>query len=74
MIEEKIKSITHTKGGYEVKDLRFKKADRIITGRVKDPSNLFPHLYEGFISCIWNSSGFPQRDNKGRKGMIIEIV
>jgi hypothetical protein len=73
MIEEKIKTITHTIGGYEVKDLKYKKADRVITGRVKDPSNLFPHLYEGFVSCVWNSAGFPQRDNKGRKDMKIEL-
>ena len=73
MIEEKIKNITQTVGGYEVKDLSFKKNDRIITGRVKDPSNLFPHLYEGYVSCQWNSAGFPIRANKGRKDMIIQL-
>jgi hypothetical protein len=73
MVEEKIKTITHTVGGYEVKDLKYKKVDRIITGRVKDPSNLFPHLYEGFVSIVYNLNGYPQRDNKGRKDMIINV-
>lgn len=73
MVEEKIKLITHTIGGYEVKDLSYKKVDRIITGRVKDPSNLFPHLYDGFCTCVWNTNGYPQRDNKGRNDMRIEL-
>jgi hypothetical protein len=73
MVEEKLKTITHTIGGYEVKDLRFKKTDNIIVGRVKDPINPFPKLHEGYVSCIWNTTGFPQRFNKGRNDMRIEL-
>lgn len=73
MLVEKLKTITKTIGGHEVKDLSFKQADRIITGRVKDPSNLFPNLHEGFVSCVWNSAGYPQRHNKGRNDLRIDV-
>jgi hypothetical protein len=73
MLEEKLKSITHTVGGYEVKDLSYKKVDRLITGRVKDPFNPFPNLYEGFVSVVFNTSGYPQRMNKGRNDLRIEL-
>jgi len=73
MIEEKLKKITHTIGGYEVKNLSYKKVDRIITGQVKDPSNLFPDLYDGFVSIVYNLNGYPQRMNKGRNDMRIEL-
>ena len=73
MTKEQIGKITHTVEGYEVKNLSFKRNDGLITGQVKDPMNMFPHLHEGFVSVVWNRNGYPQRMNKGRKDLMIEI-
>jgi hypothetical protein len=73
MDKEKLAAITHTEEGYEVKNLNYKKIDNIITGQVKDPYTLFPHLYEGWSSCVWNTSGFAEKLNKGRKDLKLKM-
>ena len=74
MKQEELDKITETIDGYHVKNLSYKKNDRIITGQVKDPINLFPHLYEGYVSCQWNVHGHPIKTNKGRKDLKINII
>lgn len=74
MEKEKLEQIKETLGGYEVKNLSYKKRDNIITGQVKDPMNLFPTLHEGFVGGAWSINGFPLKYNKGRKDLILKIV
>ena len=73
MKQEELDKITETINGYPVKNLLYKKNDRIITGQVKDPINLFPHLYEGYVSCVWNTKGYPQKLNKGRNDLRLKM-
>lgn len=73
MKQEILDKITETVEGYSVKNLSYKKNDRIITGQVKDPVNLFPHLHDGYVSVVYNVNGYPIKINKGRKDLIIKI-
>jgi hypothetical protein len=73
MDKEKLALITHTVEGYEVKNLNYKKIDNIITGQVKDPYTLFPHLYDGWSSCVWATNGSAIKLNKGRKELKLKM-
>lgn len=70
---EQLKNITHTQGGYEVKDLKYKPLDNIIVGLVKDPQYGKPELYNGFICVQWTPQGKPLKINKGRTELNLTI-
>ena len=54
-----LQDITHTIGGYEVKDVRLSYSNRhkgYYSGRIKLPTNN-PNLWDGFIGLLWDSKG-----------------
>jgi hypothetical protein len=59
MKQEYLNTITQTKSGIPVKNLRWLKTDNIIVGQVKDPLWGKENLYEGFISGQWTRRGIP---------------
>jgi hypothetical protein len=73
MKQEELDKITETINGYPVKNLLYKKNARIITGQVKDPINLFPHLHDGYVGASWNVNGYPQKLNKGRNDLRLKM-
>lgn len=73
MKQEDLEHVKETQGGFAVKNLSYKKIDNIITGQVKDPYNLFPHLYEGWITAVWNTKGTPIKYSKGRVELTLKI-
>lgn len=73
MKQEELDKITETIGGYPVKNLLYKKNGRFITGQVKDPINLFPHLHDGYVGASWNVNGYPQKLNKGRNDLRLKM-
>jgi hypothetical protein len=71
---ENLNKITHTKGGYPIKDIRFKKMDNLIVGLVQDPVCGNPNLHDGYISCVWRRNGKVEpRYGKGRDDLEIDI-
>ena len=50
-------TIVETVEGYEVKELRYKKVDNILVGRVKCPVLGRENLHNGFVSCCWRVNG-----------------
>lgn len=72
-MEDKLKPITVTTEGYPIKNLRFLKLDNIIVGHVKCPLFGKPDLHDGYISCIWNTHGFPLKVNKGRNELRLNL-
>jgi len=73
MKQEELDKITETINGYPVKNLSYKKNARLITGQVKDPINLFPHLHDGYVGASWNVNGYPQKLNKGRNDLRLKM-
>jgi hypothetical protein len=57
MTNEFLEQITTTIEGYEVKELRYKKLDNLIVGRVKCPVIGNPALHNGFVVCCWRPNG-----------------
>jgi len=74
-MEEKIKMVSETVEGYHVKNLRWKKIDKIITGQVKCPVIGRSDLYDGYIGFAWDKNGKPlKRENIGdRKDLILKF-
>lgn len=56
-MQERIKDITHTLEGYEVKNLTWLERDNVIRGQVKDPIRGKETLHDGFIVCTWTKRG-----------------
>ena len=56
-MEELIKTITETVGGYPVKNLKWNKLENIILGQVKDLEFGNPNLHDGYVSCKWRKNG-----------------
>lgn len=52
-----LQQITHTVGGYEVKELTWLERDNVIRGRVKDPITGNPNLHDGFVVRTWKRNG-----------------
>jgi hypothetical protein len=52
-----LQQITHTQGGYAVKELVFLKNDNVIRGRVQDPITNNPNLHDGFVVRTWRTNG-----------------
>lgn len=52
-----LQQITHTQGGYEVKDLTWLERDNVIRGRVKDPVTGRENLHGGFVVVTWRKNG-----------------
>ena len=73
MINELLKTVNQTVGGYPVKDLRFLPLDNIIVGLVLDPVYGKPTLRDGFIAVQWDKRGRPIKLNKGRSELNITI-
>jgi len=65
--------ITHTKNGYPVKGLRFKKLDNIYVGFVQDPIWGKPTLNDGYVTCVWNKKGKVIERYGGKKRTDLEI-
>jgi len=72
-MQEFIKDINQTNGGYPIKDLRWLPLDNIIVGLVKDPMYGKPELREGYIAVQWNKYGKPIKLNKGRDELILKL-
>ena len=62
--------IKQTIGGYEVKNVYFKKLDNIYVGQVKDPLWGKENLFEGYITVTWNAKGVITRAFKEKNGNI----
>ncbi len=71
-MDEILKNITQTKGGYPVKDLRLIKLDNILVGMVQCPVLGKETLREGYVCVQWTTKGKPLRINKGREDLILE--
>ena len=72
---ENLDRITQTKGGYPIKDLRYKKMDNLIVGLVQDPVCGRPDLHNGFIVVVWRRNGKVEpRYGKGRDDLEIDIT
>lgn len=56
-LQAKIKTITHTAEGYEVKDLVWKPTDNIIRGLVKCPVTGRENFNNGFVVVTWRKNG-----------------
>jgi len=52
-----LQQITHTVGGYEVKELTWLQRDNVIRGRVKDPVMGRETLHNGFVVLTWRATG-----------------
>ena len=72
-MQEFIKDINQTNGGYPIKDLRWLPLDNIIVGLVKDPLYGKPELREGYVAVQWNRYGKPIKLNKGRNELILNL-
>lgn len=72
---EVLNSITKTVEGYEVKNLRYKPLDNIITGFVKCPIIGRENLHNGFVTCVWLTNGSTHSRYGGtkRKDLYIKI-
>lgn len=72
---ENLDKITQTKGGYPIKDLRYKKMDNLIVGLVQDPICGNPNLRDGYVTCVWRRNGKVEpRYGKGRDDLEIDIT
>jgi len=56
-LQERIKKITHTTEGYEVKNLVWKPLDNIIQGFVKCPARGRENFNDGFVVATWRKNG-----------------
>lgn len=71
---ENLNKITHTIGGYPIKDIRYKKMDNLIVGLVQDPVCGRPELHNGFITVVWRKNGTVEpRYGKNRTDLEIDI-
>jgi hypothetical protein len=71
---ENLDKITHTIGGYPIKELRYKKQDNIFVGRVQDPICGRPNLHDGYVTCVWRKSGkVDPRYGVGRTDLEIDL-
>ncbi len=52
-----LQQITHTLGGYEVKELTWLVRDNVIRGRVKCPILGRENFHEGFVVVTWRKNG-----------------
>lgn len=52
-----LQQITHTVGGYEVKELTWLQRDNVIRGRVKDPVMGRENSHNGFVVVTWRKNG-----------------
>lgn len=73
MIEELIPTITHTKEGYPVRNLKWNQLDNIIVGQVKDPVLGRETFNEGYIVCQWRKNGAATNRFKGREDLKLNI-
>lgn len=73
MKDEILKQITTTIEGYEVIDLRYKKVDNLIVGRVKCPVIGNPALHNGFVVCCWSYTGKPHWRYGGKNRPDLEL-
>lgn len=75
-LNEKLKRIKKTKGGYLVKNLVNNTNSTntyIIVGLVKDALFGNEKLHDGYVSVQWNLKGYPIKANKGREDMKLDI-
>jgi hypothetical protein len=72
-MEELIKDITHTVGGYPIKDLRYNKRDNLFIGRVLDPVCGNTKLHNGFVTVCWRKNGKVDNRYGGSKRSDLEI-
>jgi len=73
MTTEQLKAITETLGGYEVKDVRYKKLDNILVALVKHPIFGKPQLHDGFICVQFNMKGYPINKYKGDQDLQLKF-
>ena len=52
-----LQQITHTLGGYEVKELTWLVRDNVIRGRVKCPLLGRENFHNGFVVVTWRKNG-----------------
>jgi hypothetical protein len=57
MEQSVLQQITHTVGGYEVKELTWLVRDNVIRGRVKCPILGRENFHEGFVVVTWRRNG-----------------
>lgn len=75
-LNEKLKKIKTTKGGYLVKNLANNTNPSntyIIVGLVKDDLFGNENFRDGYVSAQWNLKGYPIKANKGREDMKLDI-
>jgi len=58
-IEDVIKDITETQGGFAVKSLSYKKQTNTVTGLVQSPIDR-DNIRNGFHGIMWDSYGRPR--------------
>ncbi len=72
---ENLDKITHTKGGYPIKDIRYKKMDNLIVGLVQDPICGRETFNNGYVSIVWRRNGKVEpRYGKDRTDLEIDIT
>ena len=76
IIIERIKNITETVEGYEVKELTWLERDGVIRGRVKDPVTGREDLHNGFVVATWRKNGslMPRYGGNTRTDLYLKIV
>lgn len=75
-LNEKLKKIKTTKGGYLVKNLTNNTNStntHIIVGLVKDTLFGKENFRDGYVCVQWNLKGYPIKANKGREELKLEI-
>jgi|Laugrespbdmm15dd_1035085.scaffolds.fasta_scaffold171305_1 hypothetical protein len=75
-IIERIKNITETVEGYEVKELAWLERDGVIRGRVKDPVTGRDDLHNGFVVATWRKNGslMPRYGGNARTDLYLKLV
>ena len=75
-IIERIKNITETVEGYEVKELVWLERDGVIRGRVKDPVTGRDDLHNGFVVATWRKNGslMPRYGGNARTDLYLKII
>lgn len=75
-IIERIKNITETVEGYEVKELVWLERDGVIRGRVKDPVTGRDDLHNGFVVATWRKNGslMPRYGGNTRTDLYLKII
>lgn len=73
MKQEELDLITETITGYPVKELRWKKMDNIIVGKVKCPTLGKETYNNGYINGTWKKNGAPTNIIRGIEELRLKI-